>query len=95
MLGIVTNVVGPLIVWLVKKDESPYLDDQGKEAINFNLTLLFAYLGVSVLSCLTFGIGSLLFVPVFIVGVIFGILGAVACSRGEAYRYPIAIRLVK
>ena len=95
ILGIVTGFLGPLIVWLLKKDESAYIDDQAKDALNFKITMLFVYLAAGVLTCVTFGLGAFLIFPLIIIEIIFGILGAVASSRGEAYRYPMTLRLVK
>ena len=61
LLGALAGVVGSLIIWLIKKDEHPFIDDQGKEATNFGLTLLIGYLiagALTVVSC-----GFLFFVP--------------------------------
>src|SRR4051812_11305473 len=55
LLGIVTGFVGPLIIWLVKKDQSPFVDDQGKEALNFQLTLLIGWLVASVTAAFCIG----------------------------------------
>lgn len=95
LLGIFTWFLGPLLIWLLKKDQSPYIDSQGKEALNFQITIGIAYLAVGVLSCLTLGFGALLGPIIWIVAIIFGIMGAVGASRGEPFRYPIAVRLVK
>jgi hypothetical protein len=93
ILGILTGFVGPLIIWLIKKDQSPFVDDQGKEALNFQLTLLIAWViaGVSTAIC----IGFLLVPAVLVVAIIFGIMGAMAANKGEAYRYPVNIRFIK
>lgn len=95
LLGAIIGFIGPLIIWLVKKDEHPFVDDQGKEALNFQLTLLIAYVAVSVLSVVTCGIGALLYPVVILLQLIFGIMGAVKANNGEAYRYPMSIRMVK
>ena len=93
VLGIITSFLGPLIIWLVKKDTSPFVDDQGKEALNFQITLLIGYAvsAVATLIC----IGPILAIALSVVAIVFGILGAVAVSKGEAYRYPFNIRLIK
>jgi uncharacterized Tic20 family protein len=93
LLGILTGFVGPLIIWLIKKDQSPFVDDQGKEALNFQLTLLIAWLiaGASTAIC----IGFLLVPAVLIIAIIFGIMAAMAANKGEAYRYPVNIRFIK
>lgn len=95
LLAIFTGFLGPLIIWLIKKDTSPFVNDQGKEALNFQLTLLIGWLVAFALACITFGIGALIFPVIFIVSIVFSIMGTMAANRGEAYRYPFAIRLIK
>lgn len=96
ILGGVTNIVGPLIIWLIKKEESPFLDDQGKEATNFQLTLLIGYVVcaivamVPVIGC----VAALAYPALAVVGLVFGILGGLEANKGVAYRYPFALRLI-
>lgn len=91
--------IGPLIIWLVKKDTMPFVNDQGKEALNFNITL--AIVGLILLVCTlgTFFVGLIITVPVgLIVGVgwlVLTIIAAIKASEGVAYRYPVSIRLIK
>ncbi|MDZ7676594.1 MAG: DUF4870 domain-containing protein [Acidimicrobiales bacterium] len=82
----------PLIIYLVKKDESPFVEDQAKEALNFSITITLASIVSFVLIFVLIGI--LLIVVVMVVAIVFPILGAVAASRGEYYRYPLCLRLV-
>ncbi len=93
LLGIVSGFVGALIIWLIKKDQSAYVDEQGKEALNFQITMLIAFVGAWILVFIL--IGALLFPLLLVVNLVFCILAAVAASKGEHYRYPIAIRLLK
>jgi uncharacterized protein len=93
--GILLSFLVPLIIWLMKKDQSKFVDDQGKEALNFQLTLVIGYALATVLTCVTFGFGIVIFPVVGIVSLIFGIMGGLAANRGERYRYPFAIRLIK
>jgi uncharacterized protein len=93
LLSIFLGFLGPLIIWLIKKDQSPFVDDQGKEALNFQLTLLIAYIVGVVTAC--FIVGWFIFMAAWIAGIIFGIMGAMAANRGEAYRYPFNIRFIK
>ena len=90
-------VVGPLVIWLIKKDEFELVDDQGKEAVNFNLSVLI-YALVGVLFALTV-IGLIIAIPLWIalfVGhLVFTIIAAVTANQGRRYRYPLTIRLVK
>ena len=95
ILGILTGFLGPLIIWLVKKEESPFVDDQGKETLNFKLTMLIVYLAFGAFACITLGFGAILIPLPLIYEVIIGIVAALASSKGEAYRYPMTIRLVK
>jgi uncharacterized Tic20 family protein len=89
----VGNVLGPLIVWLVKKGEMPFLDDQGREALNFQITIFLAGLVCSSMFFLGVGIPLLFALSVF--DLVFVIIGAVKASEGVAYRYPVNLRLVK
>ncbi len=93
LLGALIGFLGPLIVWLIKKDESPFVDDQGKEALNYQITLAIGYVVAMALSCA--GIGLVLFPILMLLQIIFGIIGAVKANNGEWYRYPWALRLIK
>jgi len=91
--------IGPLIIWLVKKDTMPFVNDQAKEALNFNITLAIVGLILLVLTIGTFFIGALLTIPVaLIVGVawlVFTVIAAIKANEGVTYRYPFTLRLVK
>ncbi len=93
LLAIFTGFLGPLIIWLIKKDEAPFVDRHGKEALNFQITVLIAMFAAGLLSFVC--IGVLLMPIIWLVDMIFCILAALAASRGEEYRYPMTIRLVK
>lgn len=96
ILGGVTNFLGPLIIWLIKKDESPFVNDQGKEALNFQITIAIGYVVMMVLSfipvvgCLT----SIAIMLLWVASLVFGILGGLAANKGVVYRYPFALRLI-
>lgn len=87
------NVIGPLIMWLVKKDEFPFVDEQGKEAVNFNITVLIAAIVSAILTVILIGI--LLLLAVVVTWLVFTIIAAVKASGGEHYRYPLTLRLIK
>jgi uncharacterized protein len=87
------NVIGPLIVWLVKRDQSPFVADQGREALNFNISVLLAGLVCGVL-VLVF-IGILLGVVLFVFWLVMTIVAGIRASEGVQYRYPFTLRLVK
>ncbi len=87
------NVLGPLVIWLVQKDKMAFVDDQGKEALNFQITVFGAAL-VSMLAMLIL-IGFLLIVVVGLGALVFTIIAAIKANEGVAYRYPLTIRLIK
>jgi hypothetical protein len=90
LLGLLTNFIGPLILWLVKKDDDPFIDKQGKEALNFQITVAIA-IAVLGVTCI-----ALWLIPVvYVLDLVFSIIACVKSSKGEDYRYPVSIRLVK
>jgi hypothetical protein len=92
MLGIL-GFIGPLIIWLIKKDQSPFVNDQGKEALNFHLTLLIGIVIGIATSCI--GVGLVIIPLVWILGIVFSIIGGMKAKEGIPYRYPFAIRMIK
>jgi uncharacterized Tic20 family protein len=92
ILAIITSFVGPLIIWLMKKDSSPFINQQGKELLNFQITAFIAFVICGVLTIVL--IGLLLMPIVGLCSLIFTIMGAIKVSKGEAYRFPFAIRLL-
>lgn len=95
LLGIFTGFLGPLIIWLVKKEDSAFIEEAGREALNFQITLLIVYVVLGIFGIFTCGLGSLLIFPVWIVALVFMILATLAATKGEAYQYPACLRLVK
>jgi uncharacterized Tic20 family protein len=89
----VPSVVGPLIVWAIKKDTMPFVNDQAKEAMNFNITVLIAILVCIPTFCI--GIGFVLLPIIGIAALVFMILAALKAKEGVAYRYPFTLRLIK
>lgn len=99
--------VGPLVIWLLKRGEHPFVDDQGKEALNFNLSVwlicLIAWVAYVVFGVATIGIGLVLGLPFMLLGVLLlvvfwfvvTIVAMIRASDGVAYRYPLALRLIK
>ena len=86
-------VIGPLVVWLIKRDQSAFVADQGKEALNFNISVFLA-LAVCGVLCLVF-IGILLLAALFIFWLAMTIIAGIKASEGIRYRYPFALRMVK
>lgn len=93
LLAIFTGFLGPLIIWLIKKEDSKFVDDQGKEALNFQLTVLIAMIVSSLLFVIC--IGPFVMAGVCIANLVFCIMAAVKTSKGEAYRYPVNVRFIK
>lgn len=100
LLAIFTGFLGPLILWLVKKDASPFVDFHGKEALNFQITLLIVttVLGTLAAVLMIVFIGIIL-IPVIalvvLAAVILEIIACLAASRGEFYQYPFNIRFIQ
>jgi uncharacterized Tic20 family protein len=87
------NIVGPLVFWLIKKDQYAFVDDQGKEALNFQITVSIAAIISAILTLVM--IGFILLLVVAIGSLVLVIMAAVAASSGKAYRYPLCLRLIK
>lgn len=87
------NILGPLIIWQMKKNEMPFVDDQGKEALNFQITIFIAMV---VCIVLTFVLIGLLLIPIVgLAWLIFSIIAGIKANEGVAYRYPMTLRLIK
>lgn len=86
------NVVGPLIIYLIKKDEYPFVAEQGKDVLNFQITwsIIFIISAVLILA----GIGILMLIGFGIAWLVLVILGSVAANRGESYKYPLTINFL-
>ena len=97
LVGYITGglglVVGPLIIWLIKKEDFPFVNEHGKEAVNFQISMTI-YAAVSFLLCLVF-IGFLLLPAVGIVDLVLLIIAAIKANNGEHYRYPLTIRFIQ
>ncbi len=87
------NILGPLVIWLIKKDTIPRVDDQGKEALNFNITVAIAALVGWILMFVL--IGFLVLAAVFVAWLVFVIIATIKANEGVIYRYPFTLRLIK
>ena len=81
--------IGPLVVWLIYKDKSPFVADQAKEALNFNLALL-----VVVLICIATCVGIIVAPVIGIGALVYQIIAAMEANKGVWYRYPYTIRMI-
>jgi len=92
---VIGSVIGPLIIWLIKKDQFPFVDEQGKEALNFQITMLIygVVAGLLILAC----IGMILLPAVAVVDIVLVVIAAIKANDGFHYRYPypLIIRFIK
>lgn len=86
------NIIGPLVIWLIKRDSIPEIDEHGKEALNFQITMLLALIISIPLTFVIIGFFTL--IATMIVQLIFTIIAGVKASEGIAYRYPMSIRFI-
>ncbi len=86
------NVLGPLLVWLIKRDESTFIEESGKDALNFQLTWTMLMLGA--LLSLLVGVGFLLVPLVGVAWLVIVVLATVRASEREVYEYPLTLDLI-
>ena len=87
------NVIGPLVLWLMKREEHPYIDEQGKEALNFQLSML-AYVLLAFALVLVL-VGFLLLPLLALFQIVMTVIAALKAKEGEAYRYPLTLRFIR
>ena len=87
------NIILPLILWLVFKEKSAYIEYHSKEALNFQLTMIIAAIIGGVLSFIFIGIPIL--IAVLVVDVVYSVIAAIKANQGEMYLYPVSWRMVK
>ena len=93
---VIGHIVGPLIVWLAKRDGNPLVDDQGREALNFQISWTI-YLIANFILFITV-IGAIIAIPIFFILPVFHIvcmiIAAIKANDGVAFRYPLCIRFL-
>lgn len=87
-------ILPALIMWLIKKDKSPFIDDHGREALNFQISLTIYFVALIPLAVISCGIGAILAIPMYILAIYGMVVGAIAAHKGQYFRYPMCIRLV-
>jgi uncharacterized Tic20 family protein len=87
------NILGPLVMWLVKKDEFPFVNSQGKESLNFQISVTIYAICAGALSIV--GIGLVLLPVVAVFSLVMVILATIQANNGVGYTYPLCIRLIK
>src|SRR5688500_14248765 len=89
------NIIGPLVIWMMKTDQHPFVNDQGKESLNFQITASIAILTAMATLCIAIGIVLALAPGVGIAVAIMSIIAATKANEGIPYRYPFTLRLIK
>jgi len=92
LVPVAGHIVGPLIVWLAKRQDSPEIDAHGKESMNFQISMLIWNVIAGILCLVLIGIPILILLH--ILNIIFVIVASIQASEGKLYRYPLAIRLI-
>ena len=87
------HLLGPLIVWLVKRGDSPEVDAHGKESLNFQISMLI-YDAIAAILCIVL-IGIPILIALWVLNTVLVIIASIQASEGKFYRYPITIRLIK
>lgn len=112
LVGLLANgvgfILGPLFVWLVKRNEHPFIDEHGKEAVNFQITIFLAIFVLTLTPVIVFlvispaevGFGLiplivLLGLALFVLDLVLTIVAAIRANSGERYRYPLSIRFIR
>ncbi|QEC52290.1 hypothetical protein EDD80_106160 [Anseongella ginsenosidimutans] len=90
---IIASFLVPLIIWLVKKDDSAFVDHHGKEALNFQITIFLGYIAGGLLAPFLIGIPILF--ACWILSLVCAIMAAIKANEGKPYRYPISWRIIK
>jgi uncharacterized Tic20 family protein len=97
LIGLLGNgigfLVGPLVVWLLKREDDPFIEEQGREAVNFQLTMFLAFFLCLPLVLVVIGIPLLILVGITMT--VLPIIAAIKASDGKPFRYPLAIRFLK
>ncbi len=89
----VGSVVGPLVIWLIKKDESALVNEHGKKSLNFQISM-FIYMAVGALLAVVF-IGFFIIVGLGIFNLVMVIINSIKASKGEEVKYPLTIEFIK
>jgi hypothetical protein len=98
------NILGPLIVWLIKRDDSPAVDAHGKESLNFHISwTLYAFLATTISTALIFVLIGvfmwILLIPILVIGwlsmIVLVVIASIKASNGELYHYPLTIHFLK
>ena len=87
------NIIGPLVIWLLKKDQFEFVDDQGKESLNFQISVVIYAIISAILIIVVLGIFLLIALGIF--AIVMVIIASIRANEGVRYRYPLTIRFIK
>ena len=87
------HIIVPLIIWLIKKEEFPLVEDQGREVLNFQISMTIYTITSAILCLILIGVVFLLILVIF--GLVVTIIAAITANDGKPYRYPMTIRFIK
>ena len=97
LIGVVGNgigyLLGPLIVWLIKRDDHPFINEHGKAAVNFQITMFIALLCCIPLIFIIIGIPLMILIGLSMI--ILPIIGGIKAANGESYQYPFSVRFLQ
>jgi len=89
------GLAAPIVIWQIKKEQFPELDPHGKMVTNWIISLLIYLVIASVVAAVTCGVGTLLFIPIAVVAIVFPILGGLKARDGILWKYPLTITFLK
>lgn len=96
-LGGIIGFLPSLIIWLVFRERSGFVDQEAKKALNFQITVVIGWVAAGIVGALPVVglLGSLLSLAVWVTSIVFSVQGYQAVQRGQAYKYPVTLDLVK
>ncbi|MDG1357290.1 MAG: DUF4870 domain-containing protein [Akkermansiaceae bacterium] len=87
------NIIAPLVIWQIKKEDMPFASDQGKECLNFQISMLIYIIISGILTLILIGFAFLLIL--YVMNIILTIIAAIKANEGVHYRYPMTMRFIK
>lgn len=93
IVPVLGSILGPLVLWLIKKDDSEFLDDHGREAVNFQISVILYSLIAAILTIICIGVPLL--IALLVIEIVCPIVMAIKANRGEYVRYPVTIRFLR
>ncbi len=87
------NIIGPLVIWLIKREEHPFVNDQGRESLNFQISITVYLIASGVLAFVLIGIPLL--IALAILNPVLVVIASIRANNGEPYRYPLTIQFIK